>query len=584
MNTEAGFAYRVDLRLRPEGQKGAIALALRGYEIYYESWGRAWERAMLIRARPAAGDATLGRGFIEMIRPFVYRKYLDYSAIDEIRSLKTRIDSTFKKGDIKRGYGGIREIEFFVQALQLMYGGREPLIRERNILKALHRLLQKSLVGQEDYYELSIHYRYLRELEHRLQQMNDLQTHMLPSGKADIEALGRKMGCSGGSAFLSDLEKRRRDVRAIYDSLFSGAKGGQPQTGTFFEEDLSDAELKEYLSGTGLNDINKAVRNIKDIRDSTLTFQTLRGRRLLGEILPIFIDSALKSGAPDAALNHLQSFAALLSINESYIEIFSKDKRLIHTLTYLFAQSGYLSRLLIGRPQYLETLGWEKPEGKGLLRLCNEDRVGRLGRTLAERRGEDLETDRGDKARTPFSSEGYRCLSGDEGIKQDRRGDTKGLHEKHPGRGGGLAVIGFGKLGGREITFGSDLDVIFVTPDEVSLTDTRAAERFLRMLISYTREGIAYRVDTRLRPEGSEGASLSSVESFRKYYAGPAAFLGIPGTPQGKACGGKPGYGAAFYGNGKRCSCGAGQGNSGFRHCFHEGADHARAFQGIGRV
>jgi glutamate-ammonia-ligase adenylyltransferase len=524
MNTEAGFAYRVDLRLRPEGQKGAIALALRGYEIYYESWGRAWERAMLIRARPAAGDATLGRGFVEMIRPFVYRKYLDYSAIDEIRSLKTRIDSTFKKGDIKRGYGGIREIEFFVQALQLMYGGREPLIRERNILKALHRLLQKSLVGQEDYYELSIHYRYLRELEHRLQQMNDLQTHMLPSGKADIEALGRKMGCSGGSAFLSDLEKRRRDVRAIYDSLFSEAKGEQPQTGTFFEEDLSDSELKEYLSGTGLNDINKAVRNIKDIRDSTLTFQTLRGRRLLGEILPMFIDSALKSGAPDAALNHLQSFAALLSINESYIEIFSKDKRLISTLTYLFAQSGYLSRLLIGRPQYLETLGWEKPEGKGLLRLCSEIESGvSAGRSL------------NDAVRTLKQTEEIRLgllfLQKDidasvvmRGLSRTAEAILRVCMRNIQGGADGLAVIGFGKLGGREITFGSDLDVIFVTPDEVSLTDTRAAERFLRMLISYTREGIAYRVDTRLRPEGSKGPLVSSVESFRKYYAGPAAF------------------------------------------------------------
>jgi len=118
-NTEAGFAYRVDLRLRPEGQRGAIALALRGYEMYYESWGRAWERAMLLRARHVAGDVSLGSSFMEMIRPFVFRKYLDFTSIDEISKLKTRIDAAFKKGDIKRGYGGIREIEFFAQALQL---------------------------------------------------------------------------------------------------------------------------------------------------------------------------------------------------------------------------------------------------------------------------------------------------------------------------------------------------------------------------------------------------------------------------------------------------------------------------------
>ncbi len=524
LNTEAGFAYRVDLRLRPEGQKGAIALALRGYEMYYESWGRAWERAMLVRARPVAGDENLGRSFIEMIRPFVYRKYLDYSAIDEIRSLKTRIDSTFKKGDIKRGYGGIREIEFFVQALQLIYGGREPLLRERSILKALHRLLQKSLVGQEDYFILSDDYRHLRTLEHRLQQLNDLQTHTLPAASAEVEALGRKMGFHDGSVFVSDLERRRRDVRAIYASLFSEKKEKQPQTGTFFDEDLSDAELKEYLDGTGLKNADRAVRNIKAIRDSTLTFQTLRGRRILGEILPAFIDAALKSAAPDEALNHLQSFAVLLSANESYIEIFTKDEKLIRTLTYLFSQSEYLSRLIMGRPQYLEMIGWEKPAGRSLLRLCYEiESSVSAGRLL------------NDAVRIVKQAEeirlGFLFLQ----KKTDAAGVMRGLSRTAEAilrvcmksiqdEADGLAVIGFGKLGGREITFASDLDIIFVTSGEVSLSDTKTAEKFLRMLISYTREGIAYRVDTRLRPEGSKGPLVSSVESFRNYYAGAAAF------------------------------------------------------------
>ncbi|RJP50661.1 MAG: hypothetical protein C4586_05455, partial [Anaerolineaceae bacterium] len=204
LTTEAGFAYRVDLRLRPEGQRGDIALALRGYEMYYESWGRAWERAMLIRARPVAGDEGLGRDFLQMIRPFVYRKYLDYSSIDEIRRLKTRIDSTFKKGDIKRGPGGIREIEFFAQALQLIYGGREPLLQERSVLKALHMLMQKSLVGQEDYGLLSDNYRFFRTLEHRLQQLNDVQTHSVPSGQKEQEILGRKMGFRDGASFGRD--------------------------------------------------------------------------------------------------------------------------------------------------------------------------------------------------------------------------------------------------------------------------------------------------------------------------------------------------------------------------------------------
>jgi glutamate-ammonia-ligase adenylyltransferase len=523
-NTSAGFAYRVDLRLRPEGQKGAIALALRGYEMYYESWGRAWERAMLIRARHIAGDAVLGRSFIDTVRPFVYRKYLDYSSIDEIRRLKMRIDSTFKKGDIKRGYGGIREIEFFTQALQLIYGGREPLIQERSILKALHRLLQKSLVGQEDYSILSDDYRHLRTLEHRLQQVNDLQTHTLPSGKAEIEALGRKMGFCGGALFLQDLEKRRKNVRAIYDSLFSERKEQRPQAGTLFDEDLTDAELKDYLSEAGLIDVDRAARNIRAIRDSTLNFQTLKGRRLLGDILPSFIDAALKSSAPDTALNHLQSFAALLSANESYIEIFSREKRLIGTLAYLFSQTEYLSRMLMGRPQYLEMIGWEKPAKKSMRDICYE-----IGAGVSE--GRSLNS----AVRLVKQAEEIRLgllfLQKRLGTADVLRGLSRTAEAvlrscmKHVREGAGdLAAIGFGKLGGREITFGSDIDIIFVTSGEVKQVETKAAEKFLRMLISYTREGIAYRVDTRLRPEGSKGPLVSSAESFENYYARAAAF------------------------------------------------------------
>jgi glutamate-ammonia-ligase adenylyltransferase len=524
LNTAEGFAYRVDLRLRPQGQRGDIALALRGYEIYYESWGRAWERAMLIRARPVAGDEELGKGFIGMIRPFVYRKYLDYGAIDEIRSLKTRIDATFKKGDIKRGYGGIREVEFFAQALQLMYGGREPLLRERSTLKVLNMLFQKALIGQEDYWVLSDNYRVLRTLEHRLQQLNNLQTHTLPSGEAELEALGRKMGFRDAKTFISDLDGRRAKVRDIYDSLFSGQKEETALSGPFFDEDMSDADLREYLSATGLRDVDKAVRNIKAIKDSIFTFQTLRGRRLLGGILPLFIDSALKSGAPDMALNYLQSFASILSVNESYLEIFSREKRLIDMLTYVFSQSEYLSKMLLSRPQYLEMIGWKERTAKSLRQLEEEIKNG-------------ITQDRSlnDAVRLVKQTEEIRLgmlfLQKKAGVTDVVKGLSKTAEailaacaESLSKEAEGLAVIGLGKLGGREITFGSDLDVIFVSPEDPDQAATRSAEKLLRMLISYTKEGVAYRIDTRLRPEGEKGVLVSSLESFEKYYAKAAAF------------------------------------------------------------
>ena len=310
MNTEDGFVYRVDLRLRPQGQKGSLAMSLQAYETYYESWGRAWERAVLLRARPIAGDPALGKSFMEMIRPFVYRKYLDFGAVDEIRRMKTRIDDVFRKDDIKRGYGGIREIEFFAHAHQLIYGGREPLLRERDLMLVLHRLLQKNLIGHEDYSALSDNYSFLRTLEHRLQQLDDLQTHSLPSDEKEVRALSRKMGFADKQAFYSELEGRRRVVRQIYDSLFAEKKNGvhRIETSPFFAEEISDSELKGMLGDYPVREKEKAVRNIRLIKDSTYTFQTLRARRLLGEILPEFLTEALTSRDPDSAVNNLQAF------------------------------------------------------------------------------------------------------------------------------------------------------------------------------------------------------------------------------------------------------------------------------------
>ena len=562
LNTDEGFAYRVDLRLRPEGQKGAISLALRAYETYYESWGRAWERAMLIRARPVAGAAGLGSDFIDTIRPFVYRKYLDYSSIDEIRRLKTRIDTTFKKGDIKRGYGGIREIEFFAQALQLLYGGREPLLRERSTLKALHRLLQKGLVGQGDYSVLSDSYRYLRTLEHRLQQVNDLQTHTLPFGQAEQESLAGRMGYHDRNVFIEGLEKTRRGVRSIYDSLFADKEIGRSMGGPFFDEELSDAELRSALSARGVKDPNRAVRNIKAIKDSTLTFQTLRGRRLLGGILPKFVDSALASDEPDTALNHLESFAAFLGMNESYLEAFSKERGLIDTLTYVFAQSEYLSRMLMARPQYLEMIGWQTMPKKSLSALVVEVRTGIGGRGSVGdavrllRRSEEI------RLGLLFLRKRVDAVAVTKELSKSAEAILRVCTEEAGGSFGNMAVIGLGKLGGREITFGSDLDLVFAAREEVTQSDTKAAEKLLRMLISYTREGIAYSVDTRLRPDGSKGPLVSTIDSFRKYYAGAAAFWELQALLKARPVAGSRETGLAFMNMAKETLISGGAGVS----------------------
>lgn len=527
MITEDGFVYRVDLRLRPEGQKGSIAMSLSAYEIYYESWGRAWERAVFLRARPVAGDRGLGTEFTEMISPFVYRKYLDFNAIDEIRRMKTKIDETFKKDDIKRGYGGIREIEFFVHALQLIYGGRERILRNLGTLKCLHMLLQKNIIGQMDCSVLSDNYAFLRKLEHRIQQVNDLQTHSIPSDEGEVLALARKMGFPESFLFLTELRRRRNIVRQTYDSLFrqdeSEGKKAQDNAAVFFDEELSEGELRELLNAYQIEDKDRAVRNIIRIRSSMYEFQTFRGRRLLMEILPAFLSEALTGRLPDAALNNLQSFAALLSSEESYLEPFAGNRELIPVLVDIFSQSEYLAKTIIKRPEYLELLSHEMYPKRSVASLKRElSGIVGSGRSFSEairifRQMDEI------RLGTLFLDK-----------KIDVRDLTKGLSRTADSivsvcygelqREGELSVICMGKAGGRELTFSSDIDLIFVSEGSVTEAQTRAAERLIRLLISYTQDGMAYKVDVRLRPEGTKGPLVSSVRAYRDYYMNSARF------------------------------------------------------------
>jgi glutamate-ammonia-ligase adenylyltransferase len=523
MSTEDGFAYRVDLRLRPEGQRGSLAQSLSAYEIYYESWGMAWERAVLLRARPIAGDIDLGRAFTEMIRPFIYRKYLDFSAIDEIRRMKTKIDAAFKKDDIKRGYGGIREIEFFVQALQLIYGGKEPLVREKNIMLALHRLFQKNLVGHEDYSLLNDNYMFLRKLEHRLQQLNDLQTHSIPADRNELTALGRKMGYPDAASFLKEVEGRRRMVRDIYDSLFvEGEKKTAVETSLFFSDDLSPTELREVLAVYSLRDPEKAVKNIIHIKDAVFGFRTLRGRRLLSEILPAFLHEALRTKNPDTALHNLQSFATVLASEESYLELFKKNKRLIPILTRIFSHSEYLLKNIMKRAEYLELIGHEMLFKKTLGSLKTElSETMTSGTPLPDairilRQSEEI------RLGTLFLEKRISVMGLVKGLSKTAEAVVSVCTDELAGK--GFTAVGMGKAGGREITFDSDLDLIFVCGRDIGDIHVKAAQRLIRLLTSYTKDGVAYRVDVRLRPDGTKGPLVTTIKALAGYYGGAARF------------------------------------------------------------
>mgnify|MGYP000368439054 CR=1 FL=1 len=537
-NTEDGFAYRVDLRLRPQGQRGNLALSLRSYEEYYESWGQLWERAALLRARPVAGDVRLGEEFLTLIKPFVYRKYLDFEAINEIRRMKSQVEQiragTLSR-DIKRGYGGIREIEFFIQIFQLIYGGKELLLRERSTFKALHRLLQKGLIGYEDLGQLSDNYVFLRTLEHRLQQLNDIQTHTLPSGDVELEILGKKMGFPAAQAFLSELGGRRQKVRGIYDSLMeSGKPPSQGQTYGLLSSVFWDMEtpiehlLSKELESKKVKDASKAIHCLTKIRNNIYSFQTIKGRRLLEDIIPKFADEALKGTNPDLALLHLVDFSAILAAKESYLEVISQRPEIISVLNFIFSQSEYLSKILMGNPEYIESLAEGETAKKSLPSFMNELQLltERRGISAAVRLFRRLEEIR---LGIMFLNRGINVTELMKSLSKTAEAILSTLLQSPKATlpysllpityCPSLIIIGFGKLGGREIIFNSDLDIIFATLNEPTENDIKAAEGLLRGCMSYTKDGIAYKVDTRLRPEGSKGPLVSSIETLRNYYS-----------------------------------------------------------------
>ncbi len=561
-NTADGFVFRVDLRLRPEGQQGPLAQSLGGYEIYYESWGQTWERSALIKARPVAGDPSVGKEFLERILPFVYRKYLDFGAIVEIRDMKQKINREVQlKGkanrDVKLGYGGIREIEFLVQAPQLIYGGRDRMLRERGTMKTLHTLAQKGLLTYEETGELSKAYVFLRTLEHRLQILNDQQTQVLPTGNEELRTLARRMGYveagRESEQLLRDFGEHTRRVRNIYDRML--AQAADAQTGQDHDDfavliypDIAEQDALGILQRYGFRDPGKAFRNIVLLREGeAFVHQTPRSRRAFSELFPQLFREIIASPDPDRALNHLESYLAAQGSWDTFQAFVQQDSRLLSLMMSVFGASDHFSRMLVRTPSLLldlletgsRTVGTTKAYRKSLALAMEK------GRTIADKldalrrfkKREELRIGMADLTGSMSFRAVCRNLSLLAEICLDGAfrlacGETaKRFGGAEDDAGSGMAIIGAGKLGGRELIYGSDLDILFIydhdgtpvsgTPAGMSSLEyvTKIAEKTISFLTTMTREGAAYRVDTRLRPAGSKGPLVSTLAGFVGYLA-----------------------------------------------------------------
>lgn len=560
--TEDGFVFRVDMGLRPEGKSGDLALSLRSAEIYYESWGQSWERSAMLKAWPIAGSVDLGEKFLRMIEPFVYRKYLDYTLVEDMMSMKKKIDTSLARDrggevNIKLGRGGIREIEFFIQALQMVFAGKNPALRQRNSLHALNDLKNARIVSEQDCEALSAAYRFLRTVEHRIQVVQERQTHSLPAGEDEMLLLARRcgyLGDQGLTSFREALEAHRSRVSAIYGDLFLSRDKRKeevaPEIYCLFDQKADPDLVKDMLAERHFEDVDLAYENLLILRDGPPRFRiAARGRRLREEIAPLLFQEIIVSPDPDMALANLERFLRAVGGRTSFYALLAENREIAKLLVRLFGMSEFLSKIFISTPELLDTmvsrsfaalkdLAESNAELASLLSQA-EDFEGRLDVLRRYRHEEFLRIGLHDiygrleqseiAAQLTILAEACLAAACTIAVQELARfGVPTCRDESGVEREARFAVIGMGKLGGGELNYHSDLDIIYVYDYQGTTNGGRSisnreyfaklGQKIISILSIPTREGYVYKIDTRLRPSGNAGPLVTSLESFESYH------------------------------------------------------------------
>jgi glutamate-ammonia-ligase adenylyltransferase len=541
--TEDGFLYRVDLGLRPGGSKSSVSIPFDGALEHYFYWGDTWERAAMIKARPVAGDMRLGAEFIREIEPFVYKKFLDYTSIEDLKDMKMKLDRLEKKRDVKLGRGGIREIEFFIQALQLVNGGAVKGIRESNTLSALQKLRANRIIDEEVHETLSSSYLFLRKVEHYIQIADERQTHKIPASPDEIEKLAKRAGLSGRDEFEALYADKTSAVSKIFKSLFYEPSEKTEEVGREFlrvadfltEGNIDEKEAVDNLKKLGFKNPASAIDLFSKLLDPRRGALTREGRVTTRRVIPAFLGSILKSPDPDAALINLERFVSGIGWRTSIYAVLLENPDIMELLSKLFSTSGYLSNFLIRHPEYLDVITLRSVRTEF---ASKEDMIAELqsalsaesdygGRLDAIRRFRHVETlkiclrDLNGEV-DPFYVGWYLSLVAEAvlevglGLAWDiAAGKEKSEGEKGPR----MTVLGMGKLGGRELSYNSDLDVIFIYDGKAEEHEffSKLGQKVISVLSVPTGEGLAYKIDMGLRPSGRSGALVTSYGAFRKY-------------------------------------------------------------------
>jgi glutamate-ammonia-ligase adenylyltransferase len=566
VRTEEGFVFRVDMRLRPDGDSGPLVVSFDALENYYQNQGRDWERYAMIKARVIAGDRQAGTRLMAILRSFTYRRYLDFGAIESLRNMKVLIVQELRrqgiKSNIKLGPGGIREIEFIGQSFQLIRGGREPELQERRILPVLTLLAERDYLPPYAKEELYAAYVFLRRIEHRLQAYRDEQTHTLPASAEGRARLAFAMGYGDWEAFVRKLDGHRRRVQGHFEQLFAtphmdtmGQAAGENGLAEVWSAGGPIEPILAALSATGYRFPEKVVQALAGLRQSyTVRALSTQARGRLDQLMPLLLGAAGRAEQPERCLQRVVTLLETVAQRTAYLALLAEYPMALSQLVKLCAVSPLIARQLTRYPLLLDEL----LDPRSLYHVPSYGQlVEDLEQSLASIPEDDLEQQM-ELLRHFRQRQTLRVAAADVtgALPLMKVGDhltylaevilKKALElswqhltrrHGHPRCGSGdepgdygFAIIGYGKLGGYELGYGSDLDLVFLHAAKPSDPPTeggkpldpivfysRLGQRLIHILQTLTPSGKLYEVDTRLRPSGASGLLVSSLEAYSDY-------------------------------------------------------------------
>ena len=495
-----GALFRIDLRLRPEGSAGPLARSLESMENYYAGFGETWERIALIKARGIAGSRELTYEFLRQHQPFIYPRSPTPDLLDEIANIKRRIerDSLGKDKldrDVKLGRGGIREIEFVVQTLQFIHGGRHAFLQEPGTLNALRALARLELIPRAEVVDLDRAYRFLRQVEHRLQIEAEQQTHTVPRESVPLKRLARSLGFDSASEFTAALKKTMQNVRSIFDRIILSA----PAEGA-----LPDLEL--------FKDQKSAARSLADLlKPTSASHVAPRTKQIFGKLRPALLDQMAKTADPDAVLNQFVRFVEAYGLRGLLFELLATNPTLLELVIKTLDASRFAGDLLIRRPQLLEEITRDKSFNQPRTIAEHFARMESFGPSAtnldpirAYRQRQLLRITMRDVLGVADASVIYAELS-------ELAEACLAFTNKLLG-GESVTIIALGKFGGGELSYGADLDLLFVGDD------TRSAQNLVTAMTQPSAEGMIASLDARLRPDGEKGPLVAPLLAYESYY------------------------------------------------------------------